>query len=156
MYEQIDKPALKPLPQTHCVFAEWKNATANIDYHIVVDHNLYSIPYSLIGHELDVRLTASTVEVFNREQRVAIHQRAIGRGQTATEPSHRPASHRKHLEWTPERMIRWAESVGPNTGMLVKMILERRPHPEQGYRSCLGISDWGRPIQRRDCKLRLP
>jgi len=139
VYEQIDKPALKPLPQTPYVFARWKKATANIDYHISVDHNLYSVPYTLVGHELDVRLTGSTVEVFNRGQRVAIHQRAIGRGQVATEPSHRPASHQRHLEWTPERMIRWAESVGPNTGRLVKMILERRPHPEQGFRSCLGI-----------------
>ncbi|MDD2201354.1 MAG: IS21 family transposase [Firmicutes bacterium] len=139
VYEQIDKPALKPLPQTPYVFARWKKATANIDYHISVDHNLYSVPYTLVGHELDVRLTGSTVEVFSRGQRVAIHQRAIGRGQVATEPSHRPVSHQKHLEWTPERMIRWAESVGPNTGKLVKMILERRPHPEQGYRSCLGI-----------------
>ncbi len=106
VYEQIDKPALKPLTQTPYVFARWKKATANIDYHISVDHNLYSVPYTLVGHELDVRLTGSTVEVFNRGQRVAIHQRAIGRGQVVTEPSHRPASHQRLLEWTPERMIR--------------------------------------------------
>lgn len=139
VYEQIDRPALRPLPQTHYVFAEWKKANVNIDHHIAVDHNLYSVPHSLIGRELDVRLTARIVEVFNRGQRVAVHQRAIGRGKVATEPSHRPASHQKHLEWTPERMIRWAGTIGPNTGELVKTILERRPHPEQGYRSCLGI-----------------
>jgi hypothetical protein len=88
------------------VFARWKKATANIDYHISVDHNLYSVPYTLVGHELDVRLTGSAVEAFNQGQRVAIHQRAVGRGQVTTEPSHRPASHQRHLDWTPERMIR--------------------------------------------------
>ena len=139
LYEQIDRPALKPLPETRYVFAEWRKATVNTDYHITVDHNLYSVPHSLIGHELDVRLTARTVEVFNRGRRASVHQRALGRGRVTTEPSHRPASHQKHLEWTPERMIRWAETVGPDTGKLVKTILERRPHPEQGYRSCLGI-----------------
>ena len=144
LYEQIDRPALKPLPETRYVFAEWKKATVNIDYHVAVDHNLYSVPHSLIGRELDVRLTARSVEVFNRGHRVAIHQRAFGRGRVTTEPSHRPASHQKHLEWTPERMIRWAETVGPDTGKLVKTILERRPHPEQGYRSCLGIIRLGK------------
>ena len=135
---QIDRPALKPLPETRYVFAEWRKATVNIDYHITVDHNLYSVPHSLIGHELDVRVTAKTVEVFNRGHRVAVHHRAFGRGRVRTEPSHRPASHQRHLEWTPQRMIRWAETVGPNTGKLVKTILERRPHPEQGLFS----ADW--------------
>ncbi len=101
VYEQIDKSAFKPLPQTLYVFARWKKAIANIDYHISVDHNLYSVPYTLVGHELDVRLTGSAVEVFNRGQRVAIHQRAIGRGQVATEPSHRPVSHQRHLRRCP-------------------------------------------------------
>jgi len=79
VYEQTDKPALKPLPQTPYVFARWKKATANTDYQISVDHNLYSVPFTLVCHELDVRLTGSAVEVFNRGQRVAIHQRAVGR-----------------------------------------------------------------------------
>jgi len=144
VYEQIDRLALKPLPEMRYVFAEWKKATVNIDYHIAVDHNLYSVPHSLIGRELDVRLTAKTVEVSGRGHRVAVHQRALGRGRVTTEPSHRPASHQRHLEWTPERMIRSAETVGPDTRKLVKTILERRPHPEQGYRSCLGIIRLGK------------
>jgi DNA replication protein DnaC len=91
LYEQIDRPALRPLPETRYVFAEWRKATVNIDHHITVDHNLYSVPHSLIGRELDVRLTAKTVEVFNRGHRVAIHHRAFGRGRVTTEPSHRPS-----------------------------------------------------------------
>ena len=106
LYEQIDRPALKPFPETRYVFARRRKATANIDYHIVVDHNLYSVPHSLIGSELDVRLTERTVETSGRSHRVAIHQRAVGRGRITTEPSHCPASHQRHLQWTPERMIR--------------------------------------------------
>jgi DNA replication protein DnaC len=102
----MDRPAFKPFPETRYVFAEWRKVTANIDYHIAVDHNLYSVPHSLIGHELDVRLTARTVEVSGCGHRVAVHQRAFGRGRVTTEPSHRPASHQRHLEWTPQRMIR--------------------------------------------------
>jgi hypothetical protein len=102
----MDRPALKPFPETRYVFAEWRKATVNIDYHITVDHNLYSVPHSLIGRELDVRLTAKTVEVSGRGHRVAVHQRAFGRGRVTTELSHRPASHQRHLEWTPQRMIR--------------------------------------------------
>ncbi len=139
LFEALDRPALKPLPAQRYEYAEWKRAKVNIDYHVEVDRNFYSVPYQLVGQEVEVRLTAGTVEVFHRVQRVASHRRSHGRGQTLTDPQHRPAAHQRHLEWTPSRLIRWAEGIGPQTAALVRTLLESYPHPEQGYRSCLGI-----------------
>lgn len=144
LFESLDKPALKPLPATRYEFAEWKKARVNIDYHIEVDHNYYSVPYQLIKQQVDVRLTASTVEVLYKGKRVASHQRSYGKGHFSTIMKHRPASHQKHLEWTPLRIIRWAESVGPSTARMVKTIMEGKPHPEQGFRASLGLMRLGK------------
>jgi transposase len=138
-FETLDKPALKPLPAQRYEFARWKKARVNIDYHIQVDHNYYSVSHALVRKEVDVRLTASTVEVLHKGQRVASHWRVYGKGRYTTEPTHMPAAHRKHLEWSPSRLIRWGKSIGPHTAELVQTILQERPHPEQGYRSCLGL-----------------
>ena len=135
----LERPALRPLPTERYEFAQWKKARANIDYHVQVDHNFYSVPHQLIHKEFDIRLTAKTVEVLYRGRRVASHVRSYGKGLYITAPRYRPASHRKHLEWTPSCIIHWAETIGPNTGELVKAIMDLKPHPEQGYRSCLGI-----------------
>lgn len=139
LFEALEGPALRPLPPERYEFAQWKKAHANIAYHVQVDHNFYSVPHQLIHKEFDIRLTAKAVEVLYRGRRVASHVRSYGRGQYSTDPRHRPASHQKHLEWTPSRIIHWAETIGPNTGALVKAIMDLKPHPEQGYRSCLGI-----------------
>lgn len=144
LFESLDRPALRPLPPQRYEFAEWKKARANIDYHIQVDHNYYSVPYQLVHVELDVRLTGGTVEVFHGGKRVASHARVYGKGQYVTDLQHRPAAHRRHLEWSPSRLIRWAESIGPHTAQLVQAVLDARPHPEQGYRSCLGILRLGK------------
>ncbi len=144
LYEAIDRPALRPLPQARYQFATWKTATVNIDYHIEVDHHYYSVPYQLARQVVDVRLSATTVEVFHRGRRVASHLRSAMRGRYTTAPEHMPEAHRRHLEWTPGRIVRWAEETGPKTASLVKAVMEGRPHPEQGYRSCLGIMRLGR------------
>ena len=139
LFERLDRPALRPLPPNRYEMAEWKEVTVNIDYHVEVAHNYYSVPYPLVGERVEARATATTVEVFFRSRRVASHARSSGRGQYATRPEHMPASHRAHAEWTPSRLIAWAEKTGPATGHVVEEILRSRPHPEQGYRSCLGI-----------------
>jgi transposase len=139
LYETLERPALKPLPATRYEFAQWRKAKVNIDYHVEVAHNFYSVPYQLVRQQVDVRFTATTVEILLAGKRVASHPRACGKGHYVTQNSHRPASHQKHLEWTPSRMVTWAESVGPKTAALVAGIFEAKPHPEQGYRSCLGI-----------------
>lgn len=139
LFESLDKPALKPLPAQPYEYAEWKKAKVNIDYHIESEHRYYSVPYQLARQQVDLRLTAATVEVFFKNKRVASHPRIYQQGGFVTRIEHMPKSHQKHLQWTPSRIIRWAEKIGPKTRDLVKRIMENRPHPEQGFRSCLGI-----------------
>lgn len=139
LFEELEKPALLPLPEQRYQFAEWRKARVNIDYHIQVDTRFYSVPYRLVNQEVEVRLTGHTVEVFHRKQRVAVHQRSHTKGRYTTDLSHLPKAHQKHLEWSPGRLIRWGEKIGPHCGRAVKHIIESKPHPEQGYRACLGI-----------------
>ncbi len=139
LFERLDRPALRPLPATAFIHGEWKFARVNIDYHVEVDHHYYSVPYQLVHEKMEVRLTAGTVEIFHKGQRVASHARSYRRGGHTTLAEHMPRSHQKHLEWTPTRIIHWAGSIGESTRSLVEAILAERPHPEQGYRSCLGI-----------------
>ena len=143
LYEQLDRPALRPLPPARYVLAHWKLCRANIDYHVEVERHVYSVPYQLVREQVEVRYTTNTVEIFHRDKRVASHRRRYDR-QPSTVPEHMPSAHRAHAEWTPSRLIRWAEKVGPATGQLVAQILQSRPHPEQGYRACLGIMQLGR------------
>lgn len=150
LFETTERPALRPLPPRPYQYAEWKKRTVHIDYHIEVDGHYYSVPYQLVGHHVDVRLTGHTVEVLFKNKRVASHPRSYQRGQFTTRMEHRPKSHQRYLEWTPSRIIGWAEKIGPHTQELVTRILESRPHPEQGFRSCLGIMRLGKryPLER--------
>ena len=139
MFEQLDRPALRPLPTQRYVFAEWKRARVNIDYHVEVEGHYYSVPHALIRRQLDVRLTATTVECLYRAQRVASHMRSSRKGHHTTVDEHMPEKHRRMGQWTPERFIRWAEKIGPHTAALITTVLNSRRHPQQAFRSCLGI-----------------
>ena len=143
LYEQVDRPALRSLPTTRYVLAHWKRCRVNIDYHVDVERHLYSVPFQLVHEQVEVRYTTNTVEIFYRGKRLTSHRRRYD-GQPSTHPEHMPSAHRAHAEWSPSRLIRWAEQAGPATGQLVARIIERRPHPEQGYRACLGIMRLGR------------
>jgi transposase len=138
LFNELDKPCLKPLPPTRYEVAYWKTARPNIDYHVELFDHLYSVPYPLRSEDLDARATGTTVELFLRGNRVASHVRSHQGGHTTLD-EHMPSSHRAHAEWTPSRFLQWAGETGPMTQALVKAILEERPHPEMGYRSCLGI-----------------
>jgi transposase len=139
VFAAIDKPALKPLPLEPFDLSEWSRARVNIDYHVSFDSNLYSGPYNLVHELVEIRSTPTTVEILHKGTRVASHLRSRGRGQAVANEEHRPKSHRAHLEWTPSRMVHWAESIGPNTARLFERIMNDWPHPEMGYRGCLGI-----------------
>lgn len=139
LFAKLDAPALKPLPMSRYQFAEWAKAKVNIDYHIAVAKHFYSVPYQLVGENVEVKMTAAFVEILYKNRRVASHIRSYVEGGFTTDPAHRPKSHQKYLEWTPSRIISWAGSKGPNIAALVARILEIRQHPEMGYRSCLGI-----------------
>lgn len=138
LFTRFDQPALRRLPPERFVYTEWCQARVNIDYHVDVARHLYSVPHRLIHQMVDLRLSATTVEVFHRGTRIWVHRRSVHPGFT-TVPEHRPHAHRAHLEWSPSRLIRWGATVGPQTAALVTQILASRPHPEQGYRSCLGL-----------------
>jgi transposase len=138
-FELLDQPALRPLPEQPYEFAVWKKARVNIDYHIEFGKHFYSVPYGLIHEEVYVRATQSTIEIFFKDRRVASHRRLNARGRHTTVPDHMPPAHQKYLEWSPERFIRWAETIGPQTAHLVQGLLESRKHPQQAYRSCLGL-----------------
>jgi transposase len=144
LFETIDKPAMKPLPERRYEYAEWEKHRVNIDYHVEVDRHYYSVPYHLRGEVVDARITATTVELLFKGKRTACHARSHAPGRHTTETSHMPEAHKRYLEWTPSRIVRWAEKTGPSTAALVGEIMERRPHPEQGFRSCLGIIRLGR------------
>jgi transposase len=139
LFEELDRPALKKLPATRYEIARWKGCRVSIDYHIELERNYYSVPYQLLHEHVETRYTSTTVEILYKSRRVASHIRLFGRGQVSTTPEHMPASHRAHMEWSPSRIVAWAEKNGPATGRVIARILESRPHPEQGFRSCLGI-----------------
>ena len=139
LFLTLARPALRPLPPQPYVFQEWKNARVNIDYHVEVDHHYYSVPYQLLRAQVEVCLTARTVEILHKGRRVASHLRSFVRGGYTTAPEHMPPHHRAYVEWSPERLIRWARQVGPNTAAVAEGILASRAHPVQGYRACLGM-----------------
>jgi len=142
-WELFDRPALKPLPPCRYELAQWKKCRVNIDYHIEVERHPYSVPYQLVGEELEARYTTSIVEVYHNNRRIVSHPRRYDH-QPSTLAEHMPSSHRAHAEWTPSRLIHWADKTGPAAGRVVAGILESRPHPEQGYRACLGLMRLGR------------
>jgi transposase len=139
LFAQLDRPALKPLPATRFQFGEWETARVNIDYHIEVRRHFYSVPYALVHQEVDVHLTAETVEVLHRGVRVASHIRSDAPAKATSLPEHMPKAHQRYLGRTPSTLIEDGQQVGPSTGQLVEAILAAKRHPEQGYRSCLGI-----------------
>jgi transposase len=139
LFDTLDRPALNPLPAKPYPYAEWKKATVNIDYHIEVERHYYSVPYQLIKNKVDVRITQRTIECFYKNKRVASHIRSYQKGRHTTVKEHMPKSHQKWAQWTPDRFIRWAGKIGPHTQTLIETILNSRAHPQQGFRSCLGI-----------------
>jgi transposase len=139
VFAAVERTALRPLPAEPFDMSQWSYARVNIDYHIAFDANFYSVPYTLVQERVEVRATPTTIEIFHKGLRIASHVRGHGREQVFTQREHRPKSHQAHLEWTPSRMVTWAEQIGPHTAKLLERILAEKPHPEMGYRSCLGI-----------------
>jgi len=138
-FERLDRPALRPLPAKRYEFARFAHCHVNIDYHVEIDAHYYSVPHRLARQKVEARMTRHTVEILHRGKRVAAHARSYCKGAHTTVAEHMPAAHRAHLEWSPQRLIHWGESIGPNVATLVRHLLTHRPHPEMGYRACLGL-----------------
>ena len=139
LFDEVDKPALKALPAQRFELREWKKAKVHIDYHVTVQGSWYSVPYTLIGKEVMVCLTATAVAILFDGKRVAFHARTYRKNVYVTVDAHRPPAHQKHLEWTPERMRRWGQSIGERTGAMIEAIIEQADHPDHAYRKCLGL-----------------
>src|SRR6202453_2979600 len=145
LLEQIDRPALKVLPAEPYEFSEWRTCRVGIDYHIEVAAHYYSVPHRFARAEIDARLTARTVEIFLKGERIAAHMRGGGNHKHTTIPEHMPSSHRRYAGWTIERIRTDARLIGPATAALCELILEQRSHPEQGFAPCLGVVRLARP-----------
>jgi transposase len=138
-FERLDQPALRPLPPTRMPIVRFKTVRTNIDYHVEFDAHYYSVPHRLVHKQVELRVSSTTLEAFYGQQRVAVHAYSAIKGGFSTLPEHMPASHRAHREWTPAKLIAWGESVGAACAAVVRWQMEHRPHPEQGYRACLGL-----------------
>ena len=139
LFERFDRPALLPLPPVAYEYADWRRCRVGLDYHVGIDKHFYSVPHDLLRQEVEARITAGTVELFHRGKRVASHVRSADRHRPSTTAEHMPSAHRRYREWTHERIRREAAAVGDDTAVLLDLILRSRPHPEQGFRSCIGI-----------------
>lgn len=139
LLEVIDGPALSALPATACSYAEWKRARVAPDYHIEIAGYYYSALSKLIRKIVKARITSATIEIFHKGQRVASHAFSPLRNRHTTITEHKPSAHRRYAEWTPVRMLSESAKVGPATVALFEAVMKARPHPEQCFRSCLGI-----------------
>ena len=144
LFVDIEKGALKPLPAEPYQYAEWKKVRVHIDYHVQIEKYYYSVPYQLVNQQLDVRMTTHTIEIFRKGKRVASHQRIRSKGGFSTITEHMPKKHQHYAKWTPERLIQWAHETGEQTALLIERVLTSRPHPQQAFRSCLGIMNLGK------------
>lgn len=147
-FEELDRPAMLPLPDQPYQFAEWMKARVHIDYHVDVDKHFYSVPHRLVGEQLDVRYTGTTVECLYKGNRVAAHARSFLPGKHTTLPEHMPRAHREYAEWTPQRIIAWAAQTGTATADVVEQILSRKAYPEHGFRSCMGVISLGKRFSK--------
>lgn len=139
LFELEDRPAMRPLPESRYEYAEWKRFKVGPDYHVLIEGRPYSVPFTLCGKHVDVRIASSVVEVFHLSGRVASHIRSIGGRAPKTNPEHMPEGHKEQAAWTPARMIRWAASIGPNAADFAQGLLEGKVHPEHGFRMCMGV-----------------
>lgn len=139
LFEELDKPHALPLPEMPYEFAEWKHAKLNINYHVEYDKHFYSAPYTYIGKELHVKASAKIIEIFYKNIRIISHVRSYKKGKYSTVSEHMPKSHQKYLQWTPERILAWADKFGESVKELVELIMTGHRFPEYGYRACLGI-----------------
>ena len=156
LFEELDRPALLPLPAERYEWIEWRAATVGPDYHIECSKHYYSVPYQLVGSRVDVRLSPVAVEILHKNRRVASHIRSYVPRSHSTQPEHMPSSHRRYAEWTPTRITAWASEIGPATAQACEAIMRRRPHPEQGFRSCMGLVSLTRkyPAERLEAACR--
>lgn len=150
LFEKLDKPALQPLPKTRYEYKELKLLKVNKDYHIQLEYCFYSVPYQLIGQKVEVWFSSKTVSITFNGKEIATHPKLLHKGTYSTVTEHMASAHKKYLEWNPGKIMNWGASIGTQTTKLFKNIMDSRPHPEMGFRSCLGIINLYRKYQEKD------
>jgi transposase len=148
LFGELDRPAAKALTAEPYQLADWKKATVNIDYHIEIDKHYYSVPYQYVHQKVEARITPTTVEIFSKGTRIAAHARSFEPHKHTTVAVHMPTAHQEQGRWNPERILKWAETIGPCVVLLLKEIMAHRDHPEQGYRACLGVMRLGKAYSK--------
>ena len=143
-FEELDKPALKPLPAVRYEYAEWKKVRVGLNYHVEIEGHFYSVPFTMAKKELYVRYNSKTVEIFHKNNRVASHIRSYQKQRYTTVVAHMPKNHQKQAEWTSERLLNWAKKTGENTEKLIEAVIKSSSHPEKAFKSCLGIMRLGK------------
>jgi transposase len=139
LFLELDKPNALPLPAQPFEYREWSFPTVAFDYHIEVDGHFYSVPWTLASHKISVRLMENTVEIFYKRDRVALHERSRVKHHYTTVAAHMPPAHQKYAEWTPARLFKWAEEIGPSTHQIIEKVIKTKFHPQQGFRPSMGI-----------------
>ena len=147
-FEELDRPAMLPLPETDYQYSQFKKVRVHIDYHIELEGHFYSVPHRLVREQLDARYTVTTVECLYKGNRVASHPKSSVQGGFTTTPEHMPTSHREFAEWTPERIVSWAAGTGKATAQVVGAILSRKAYAEHGFRSCMGVISLGKRFSK--------
>jgi hypothetical protein len=144
LWKAVDLPALGPLPERRFEPFESATKTLQIDYHVIVCEHHYSAPYIYIGKKLEVRWTASTVEMFLQGRRIAVHVRSYQKWGWTTCREHRPEHHNAQADWSVERMVNWAQKIGPSAGQVTSRMLHAHDHYERGLKGCLGLLRLGK------------
>jgi transposase len=156
LFEELDLPAMRPLPERPYQFATWKKARVNLDYHVAFEKHFYSVPHPLVHQEVEIKATERMVEIFHQGKQVALHPRSQAIGRFSTRPEHMPSNHRFVLELDAGWLLKQAEAVGPRTAQFITALLQSRPFPEQAYRSCLGVLSLARkypvPLMETACQ----
>jgi transposase len=144
LFLELDKPNALALPSEPFEYREWKHPRVGFDYHIEVDEHFYSVPWTLAAQIVSVRIMERTVEVLYNRNRVALHQRSNAKHHYTTVKEHMPPAHQKYIEWSPARLYKWAEKVGPATRKLIEKVIKMKFHPQQGFRPAMGILRLGK------------
>ena len=144
LFEELDHPALRTLPERPYEYAAWKTAKVNIDYHIAFEGHFYSVPYALVRQEVRVRATETLVAIFHKGEQIAVHPRSQAQGRFSTRTEHMPANHQFISAADGDWFLREAAKIGPQTTTYLTALLNSRSIPQHAYRSCLGILDLAR------------
>lgn len=141
LFDQVEKKELRPLPRDYYDLKEFCQIKVQYNQHIYLkaDKHYYSVPYQLTGKEVNVVYSSKNVEIYHNNLRVAMHLRNRHPYGYSTIKEHLSAEHQYVAKWSPRRFIKWAGEIGPEAERVITLVLESRSHPEQAYKSCMGI-----------------